>query len=119
MLIHNSVPFQVNNTIYDRAGRLLVVQGTFLKENINLVNVYGPNDDNLLFFENLFLLLATLPGKIILAGDFNCALDPKIDRSSGTDTSHSQTRKKLLRYVEDLNLSKSYQNGMLMLLFNI
>lgn len=69
MLIHNSVPFQVNNTIYDSAGRFLVIQGTFLKGNINLFNVYGPNDDNPLFFENVFLLMATLPGKIILAGD--------------------------------------------------
>lgn len=56
VLIHNSVPFQVNNTIYDRAGRFLVVQGTFLKENINLVNVYGPNDDNPLVFENFFFI---------------------------------------------------------------
>ena len=70
------------------------VQGTLLRENINLVNIYGPNDDNPSFFENVFLLLATLPGKIILAGDLNCALDPKLDRSTGIDASHSQTRKK-------------------------
>lgn len=66
VLIHNLRPFQVNNTIYDKAGRFLVVQGTLLRENINLVKVYGPNEDNSSFFENLFLLLATLPGKIIL-----------------------------------------------------
>lgn len=66
MLIHNLRPFQVNNTIYDKAGRLLVVQGTLLRESINLVKVYGPNEDNLSFFESLFLLLATLPGKMIL-----------------------------------------------------
>lgn len=50
VLIHNSVPFQVNNTIYDKAGRFLVVQGILLKENINLVNVCGPNDDNPSFY---------------------------------------------------------------------
>uniref|UniRef100_A0A669E357 Reverse transcriptase domain-containing protein n=1 Tax=Oreochromis niloticus TaxID=8128 RepID=A0A669E357_ORENI len=104
VLIHNSVPFQVNNTIYDKAGRFLVVQGTLLKETLNLVNVYGPNDDNPSFFENLFLLIATLPGKIILAGDLNCTLDPKLDRSSRIDTSHSQTRKKIQQYLKDLNL---------------
>lgn len=104
VLIHKSVPFQVNNTIYDKAGRFLVVQGIFLGENINLVNVYGPNDDNPSFFENLFLLLATLTGKIVLAGDLNCTLDPKLDRSSGIDTSHSQTRKKIQQYMRDLNL---------------
>lgn len=55
ILIHNSVPFQVSNTISDTAGTYLVVQGTLLQENINLVNLYGPNEDNLAFFENLFL----------------------------------------------------------------
>lgn len=82
-------------------GRFLVVQGTLLRETNNLVNIYGPNDDNPSF---LFLLLATLPGKIILAGDLNCALDPKLDRSAGIDTSHSQTRKKIQQYLKDLNL---------------
>lgn len=80
VLVHKSVPFQVNNIISDKAGRYLVVQGTLLTESINLVNVYGPNDDNPSFFENVFLLIASLPGKVMIAGDFNCTLDPKLDR---------------------------------------
>lgn len=74
VLIHKSVPFQVNNTILDTAGRYLVVQGTLLSKNITLLNVYGPNDDNPSLFENLFLLIATLPGTILIAGDLNCTL---------------------------------------------
>lgn len=31
-------------------------------------------------------------------------LDPKLDQSSGTDSSHIQSRKKLLQYIKDLNL---------------
>lgn len=104
MLVHKSVPFQVNNIISDKAGRYLVVQGTLLTESINLVNVYGPNDDNPSFFENLFLLIASLPGKVMIAGDFNCTLDPMLDRSSGLDTSHSQTRKKIQQFMKELNL---------------
>lgn len=46
MLIHNSVPFQVNYTVDDTTGRFTVAQGTFLKENIYLVNAFGPNNDN-------------------------------------------------------------------------
>lgn len=94
----------VNNTISDTAGRYLVVQGTLLSENINTINVYGPNDDNSSFFENLFLLIATLPGTVLIAGDFNCTLDPKLERSSGVDTSHSHSRKKLQRFIDELNL---------------
>lgn len=39
-----------------------------------------------------------------MAGDLNCASDPKLDHSSGMDTSHSQTRKKTQQYMKDLNL---------------
>ena len=42
--------------------------------------------------------------KTLIAGDFNCTLDPKLDRSTGLDSSHIQSRKKLLQYVKDLNL---------------
>lgn len=37
VLIHKSVPFHVNDTISDTAGRYLVVQGKLLSENINLL----------------------------------------------------------------------------------
>lgn len=103
-MIHKSVPFQVNNTIPDAAGRYLVVQGTLLQENINLISIYGPNDDNPSFFENLFLLIASLPGTALIAEDFNCTLDPKLDRSSGVDTSHAHSRKKIQRFITELNL---------------
>ncbi len=38
-LIHSTVPFQVLK------DRYLIVQGYLLSENLNLVNLYGPNTD--------------------------------------------------------------------------
>lgn len=104
VLIHKNVPFQVTNTITDTAGRYLIVQGTLLGENIILVNAYCPNDDNPSFFENLFLLIASLPGKVLMAADFNLTLDPLLDRSSGIDASHPQSRKKLQQFMRELAL---------------
>ena len=104
ILIHKSVPFKVDNVIRDIGGRYLIVQGTLINEKINMINIYAPNDDNPEFFENLFLLISSLPGKALIAGDFNCTLDPKLDRSTGVDSSHTQSRKKLLQYIKDLNL---------------
>lgn len=104
ILIHKSVPFKVDNIIRDVGGRYLIVQGTLINEKINMINIYAPNDDNPKFFEDLFLLISSLPGKALIAGDFNCTLDPELDRSSGVDSSHTQSRKKLLQYIQDLNL---------------
>lgn len=93
-LIHESVPFSVHNIIKDKKGRYLIIQGSMLLENLNLVHVYGPNSDDPGFYEELFLLLSKLPGQYIIAGDFNCTLDPSLDRSTGVDHSHSNSNHK-------------------------
>lgn len=66
-LIHKSLPFQVVKTLPDPAGRYLILQDSLFNENIKMVNLYGPNDDCPKFFEHLFLLLASLPGKLVEA----------------------------------------------------
>lgn len=80
--------------IKDKKGRYLIVQGTLLLENLNLVNVY----------QDLFLLLSALPGRYVIAGDFNCTLHPGIDRSVGTDQSHSNSRMTLQSFIKDFRL---------------
>ena len=103
-LIHKSLPFQVRESLSDPNGRYLILQGSLFGENLSMVNLYGPNDDCPKFFENLFLLLATLPGRLLIGGDFNCTISPHLDRSSGIDTTHSQSRKILQYFIEELNL---------------
>lgn len=103
-LIHKSLPFQVTKTLSNPAGRYLILQGSLFNENITLVNLYGPNVDCPTFFENLFLLLASIPGELLVGGDFNCTISPHLDRSSGTDSVHTQTRKTLQYFMKELHL---------------
>lgn len=104
ILIHDSIPFHVKNVIKDKKGRYLIVQGSLLLENLNLVNVYGPNLDDSGFYQDLFLLLSALPGRYVIAGDFNCTLHPGIDRSAGTDQSHNKCRMTLQSFIKDFGL---------------
>ncbi len=39
VLIHKSAPFLVNNSITDKAGSYLIVQGSYMSKAINLVNI--------------------------------------------------------------------------------
>ena len=57
-----------------------------------------------LFFERIFLTISAFEGLNIIRGDFNCALDPVLDRSTQTDATHVQTRKTLTNYMKDLRL---------------
>lgn len=86
ILIHRSLPFQVTRTIQDPSGRYIIVQGSILTQKLNLINIYGPNEDSPSFFEKLFLTVSDLEGFNIIGGDFNCTLDPIMDRSTQIDT---------------------------------
>ena len=109
-LVHKSVPLKVHKVIADRMGRYLIVQGTLFTEPLNLVNVYAPNKDEPGFFSNLFCTLASLTGHYILAGDFNCTLNPNIDKSSHLDKSHSWSRETILQFARELNLKDIWRD---------
>ena len=109
ILIHKSIPFQVIKTIQDPLGRYIIVQGNILTQKLNLINVYGPNEDNPSFFEKLFLTVSSLEGLYIIGGDFNCALDPVLDRSTQSEATHVRTRKTLANFMKDLRLTEIWR----------
>lgn len=103
-LIHESVSFRVCNIIGDKFGRYLIIHGSLLSLDLNLVNVYGPNSDEPRFFTDLFLTFASLTGEYIIAGDWNCTLDPGKDRSTGTDQTHNKSRSTIHHFIKELHL---------------
>ncbi len=103
-LIHGTVPFQVKQVLKDKLGRYLIIQGSLLSENLNLVNLYGPNTDDPKYFVDLFLTLSTLAGLFVIAGDFNCTLNPCMDRSTGVDQSHNKCRAVILHLINTFSL---------------
>lgn len=82
VLIHKKLQFNLINTYSDTAGRYVIVECELNREHITLVNVYGPNHDDPIFFSKLLLRLATIEGSCIFGGDFNLVFDPSKDRSS-------------------------------------
>lgn len=66
---------------------------------ITIVNVYGPSGNRKKEREALFTTLRELPrprGRLLLGGDFNCTLDPELDRSHGTGADHGSNALQLL-----------------------
>lgn len=86
IMIRKNIPFIHSQTISDQRGRYVIVSGTLNSIPLILVNVYGPNFDDPLFFQNLYNALPHLSNSnVIMGGDFNYVLDPVLDRQ------HSQT----------------------------
>lgn len=84
ILIHKTIP------------RFVITQGRILSLALNLVSIYGPNEDNPKFFEDFFLTLFSLYGLNIIGGDFNYTLNPSVDRSTKSDPHKKQSRKIIL-----------------------
>lgn len=105
ILIHKGVPFKHNLTISDKEGRYVIVVGEVFSVPLTLVNVYGPNCDNPEFFKKVFDLIPNISDtNLIIGGDFNCVLDPYLDKSYSTKIVSSNSSKFLNSYITNSNM---------------
>ena len=92
-------------TINDTNGRFLVVTGILNSVPITLVNLYAPNFDNPDFFQKVFNLIPDISStNIILGGDFNCVLDPLLDKQFSKSLQKSNSCIRLNTLADNLNL---------------
>ena len=83
ILIRKGVPFVPGSVTPDNNGRFVIVTGKLYGNLVALVNLYGPNWDDPQFFSCLIGKLPDLNSHLlILGGDFNCTLQPALDKSS-------------------------------------
>ncbi len=106
VLIYRMIQYQAMKTIQDLPRRYVITQSNILSLILNLVSIYGSNEDNPKFFEHLFVTVSALRGFYINGGDFNCTLNSSVDSvgSTGCDTYKAQIRKLLNQYIVDMNL---------------
>lgn len=95
ILFNRHTDFQVLSEIRDNEGRFLGMDIQIGEQELSLGSVYAPTQDKqrqqLQFFEELEDSLAQLQGlNLILGGDFNVILDPKIDKNQ-VGGGHSQS----------------------------
>ena len=83
ILIHKRIQFASSGAISDPQGRYVIVPGRILQTPVILVNLYAPNWDDVGFVQQLVCKLPDLNYHfLILGGDFNCVIDPNLNRSN-------------------------------------
>ena len=109
ILINPSLECKIEKCITDKNGRFIILKLSFDEQSIVLVNIYAPNDvqQQLKFFSTLNQLLQEFAEeKILIAGEFNCALSPK-DKIGGK----SVTRKaSVIKQIETLCASHNLRD---------
>lgn len=75
--------FILENQIRDPEGRFILVTGLIFGQHITMLNVYAPNEDSPKFITKMiFLFNEHCKGLGVCAGDFNCVMDERLDKSS-------------------------------------
>uniref|UniRef100_A0A803JE19 exodeoxyribonuclease III n=1 Tax=Xenopus tropicalis TaxID=8364 RepID=A0A803JE19_XENTR len=103
ILISSRIAFQQQQVFTDPQGRYLMVNGTLGNQQYSLINLYVPNDNQLQFItRTLTSLLEHQKGRCIIAGDFNCILDPHLDVQRTTNITTSKQQEKVAKNARDL-----------------
>ena len=90
IMIKNNLDCTIHHTVLDPMGRYIILKADIEDTAYLLINVYAPNKDKDLI-EFIKILLNTLKKEnldaeenIVMGGDFNCNLNPAIDKKGGT-----------------------------------
>ena len=105
MLFKPSANFDICYTHTDNNGRILLVVVNINNNPVTLVNIYGPNNDNGIFFSELHRLLNEYGEEpFILGGDFNTVLNPKLDKFPRLIQNHPSCYNAIHNIISDFEL---------------
>lgn len=110
ILLHKSFPFVHSKVISDSSGRFVIITGQMYDVSIVLANLYAPNWDDESFFKCFFSTLSEFSSHyLILGGDFNCCLNPQLDRSSSNSSPLSKSTKVIQLFMKEFFVSDAWQ----------
>ena len=110
ILFGNNFEYTVINVDRDTEGNRIIVDIKLSTCSVRLINIYGPNHDNPDFFANISQYINTNPEDyVLICGDFNLVLNPKIDSFNYVNINNPKSREKLLEIIQQNNLIDIYR----------
>ena len=86
-------------------GRLQALNVKVNYKEITIINIYGPNKDDLAIFDTLEnFITENEEHTSIIGGDFNTVIDPNIDKKNGKVETHKACRQKIKQIMESFDL---------------
>ena len=109
ILLNNNFEYEILSCNKDKNGSYLNLLMKLSSMNINLVTLYGPNNDSPTFFEEISKLLENADYNI-LCGDFNVALDNEIDTFNYRHVNNPRARRAIIDLMRQYDLSDTYRD---------
>ena len=83
ILVHKTLPPPDVEVKADTLGRYVMVKGTLCGEPVSYLNVYAPPIRAPDFYTKVFSIFSEwIVESSVIAGDFNCCLNPRLDKSN-------------------------------------
>ena len=110
IMFNNNFEFVIHKTKKDDAGNLIALDLTIEGKRVTLINIYGPNSDSPVFYDNIADILETYNNESnLVTGDFNLVLDQFLDTQNYIHINNPKAREKVLGISELFDLIDPYR----------
>ena len=93
------------NAKFDPQGRSVTVEVKDNEASMCIVNIYAPNKDSPMFFENKIKEGFKMNANLVVIGDFNTVLDCEKDRNIHCTTNNNRAADKVKELMEELKVT--------------
>ena len=105
ILLGKNFEYELGEIKNDELGNMISVRLKLDTFSLKLMNVYGPNKDSPVFYNNIGDCIASSQESyVLLCGDLNLTLDPKKDCYNYSTINNPKSRKVVLNSMENFNL---------------
>ena len=112
ILIGKNVEYTIHKQTIDIGGNYIVLDITVCNQRLTLINIYGPNNDDPVFFQPIANLIdITNNDKYILCGDYNCILDPILDSYNYKHVNNPKARDKVIEMININNMIDPFREN--------
>ena len=113
VLMKKGVEVIVHSKIMDPQGRFIILKVEFNDNLYVLINVYAPNKESVKFLEALRTTLRAenldIEENLIVGGDFNCPINPNLDKKGGSLLPRKSVVASISYFQEDLDLVDTWR----------
>ena len=113
ILLNPNLSCEILDHIKLVSGRLQALEIQIQEKLVTIINIYGPNKDEIDIFQILELYISTHKDKkfkFIIGGDFNTVLDIHLDKKNGKLDTHKSCRQKITDILETYDLTDIWRD---------
>lgn len=111
ILFRKNLPVKVSKCVQDKYGRFVLVLASLNAHQFALLNVYYPPCHPLNFLTEAFTMLSDFAVEnTVIAGDFNCLMNPLIDKLPASNSLPSKRSNQITGLCEDFGYVDAWRS---------